>query len=244
LEGGLDNTFKLVIGLIGLATAIVTYAAARIQFTTAMRTVTEYNEPVRKIRREIKHGSPGFSGGLSVRAQKADLVIESQWNIYTAEIDGFGVGVYHLDHRQNELLDAVISSISNRLSNIDEEEIRVEILGCADGISMKPGAKYRGDLGSIDVNYFSQDSYQDKKMRLAPGYSLKNEYVACLRALVVFRKLATALPMDEARYVVFTSTTHEIGPQHRRVAIKVTLPNYLQEEFKELPLLAKALLNN
>jgi hypothetical protein len=161
----------------------------------------------------------------------------------------YAAGGYRLENAPNasSIITVLQNSIDNFLApRIENLEIVAEVIGCADGINVKPGASYQGDLGNVDrVPYFSYNANQASYMTLSRGSQLSNESIAFLRAydfllhISSFKTLQAAKPLTR---VIGIQTTNLVGGKYRKVIFRMVAKNVLKSQYEELGPLGRKLL--
>jgi hypothetical protein len=251
----------LIVAIIQLTTAIMENSSYT-KLTKQYQAFTD--EVAKKVVDDINSKSPNTQVGhpiIMARAVGPDIKIEASYEINvdshastlgdnTGKIDAlitdYGPGKYRIEeaHNAQVAIDVLRQSIDNFLKDkIEGFEIDTEVLGGADGIPIRPGAAYSGDLGPIiDVPFYSYDTKLWKRMTLLPGTSQHtNESIAFLRALDVCRKISDVESLRRSKMAISTSTTSRIGGSYRKVIVRIVVKKALEKEYNELSPLAHLL---
>jgi len=153
-------------------------------------------------------------------------------------LNKYSVGQYTISNSESqkaiiELFQSFYMEFQKKFSSANSQ-IAIEVDGSADGIPVFKGSRYEGDLGDLDVSYFSIDEGISKSVHLQKGITpLSNEIYALLRAYVIKSALEQTFPGLKDKIILKTKTYHEIGPQFRSVDIRLSLDNEaLKQNFK------------
>ena len=178
-----------------------------------------------------------IEAGLDLRID-TEVTPDGQGQL-TGEISDYPPGKYRLEDAPNaqQVVALLHEGLGNFLNkDLSSFKVETEIIGSADGIPVRDGAVYRGDLGPIQGRlYFSYDEGVSKYMTLVPHQTpLSNEILAFLRAYALIQHTKSISALKRAETSLGVSTTAEVGGQHRRVIIKVAIKGALQEEYDAL----------
>lgn len=215
--------------------------------------VHKEKEVEKRARQDAVPGKPNTPHPyLDAKPRGPDLVIEAGLDLQIAaekSPDGTGSlqsmvsdyppGKYRLHDAPNatSVLSVLNGSVVDFLdSRFEGLEIELEAVGGADGMRVKSGALYSGDLGIIDnAEYYSYDGNEIRRINLAPGQTeLSNDAIGFLRAYDMLSHLALLPGLQDARQRVGVDLSNRIGGEYRRVLVRVVLVNALQEEYQEL----------
>jgi hypothetical protein len=237
---------------------LVSFAAHEI--VGYLKYVHKEKEIERRAAQEIQLTDPSVSPPyVDARSRGADLEFEAGLDlriIAEKNPDGTGSllstvtdyppGKYRLHDAPNAgavlavLNGGVSDFITTRFQGL---EIEVEAVGGADGIPVKPGAYYKGDLGPIrDAEYYSYGQNERRRIELIPNQTkLSNDAIGFLRAYEMLSHLVLIPGLQNARQKIGVDLTNRIGGEYRRVLVKVVLVNALRDEYQELGPVAKRL---
>jgi hypothetical protein len=262
------RTYVLIATLIGLIVAIVQLATAFMEMSSYTRLTKQYEEFTEEVAQKVvenfnkRSDLPDVDRPVIIaRANGPNLEIEAGYDLRIDSqaaqyadgsgsmdtlISDYGPGKYKLADAPNaEVTVAVLKQTIDSFlgERVKGSSIQTEVLGGADGLPVRPGAIYSGDLGPIvGVPYFSYDTQSWKQMTLLPGTSPKtNESIAFLRALDVCRSISDVETLQRSEMKISTSTTTKVGGMHRKVIVRITVTNALQKEYSELSPLARYL---
>ncbi len=165
----------------------------------------------------------------------------------TAMVTGYATGCYRIREAPNALM--VFEAIRQTLISVlgsarAPEPAAMEVIGGADGIPMRELAVYRGDLGLIrEQSFYSYDEQSNRTITLIPNVThLTNDAIAFLRAYDAADYLRTIPVLSDASARFAISTTSRAGGKYRRSMMHIRMPHLLDKEYKDLPYVARALL--
>ena len=256
----------IAIAVVTLVAAIVELATALIQKANYDKTAEQYvsstDEVAQRVVKEFNERPdlPNVARPIIVaRPRGSDLQIEAGYDLnlsasstqmpegggsLDATITDYGPGKYKLANAPNAqvTINVLKQSIEEFLGKkIQGFSIRTEVLGGADGIPVREGSVYLGDLGPIvNVPFYSYDTQSWKQMTLLKGTSRNtNESIAFLRALDVCRSISEVGSLYSSEMMISTSTTSQVGGQYRKVIVRITVSDALKNEYNDLNPLAK-----
>lgn len=165
-----------------------------------------------------------FGYTLSIEESQIELL-----GARTAQINisDYPPGAYRIEETRNSNI--VISTVKNLLGSLEtatgaSEMMNLEIIGTADGLAVREGATYNGDLGEVrDFPYYSLDSNRAQHMDLNRGDQLTNETIAFLRGYDALMILHDMQILRNVSLQLQTETTERIGGQHRSVILRIYL---------------------
>lgn len=177
------------------------------------------------------------AGYLSFKAASGPSISGSE---YVAAISAYAPGDYRLHTAPNAhvVVQALTLGLEEFLSDkIEGHIVETEILGNADGLPVRFGYTYSGDLGIIwDSPYYSYNTKKIETMRLVPGVTQHtNESIAFLRALEVRNSVSNSRQLSGSRMAISTYINPQIGPDYRQVIIRVTIKDAFAEEYNKIP---------
>jgi len=181
---------------------------------------------------------------IALERDGLDINLESEIeHTVQAKISKYSVGGYRMSTAPSAHVSIALfkTAVSDVLDEISEEgvEANTMIIGVADGIPIRQGAVYVGDLGHIrNVPYYSRNKKARMVMNLEFGDPLANEEIAFLRAYVILQEL---YDLEFVRHSVRieTETTSSIGGVHRRILVRMHLRNALAKRYAKLSPIAK-----
>jgi hypothetical protein len=210
--------------------------------------------------RDTKAANSGPAPFLTTRSSGPDLEVEAGLKlegVSTKNPDGTGEmvrnvtdyppGKYRLQDAPNagQVLALLKNDINDYLGfRYPGLAVEAEAIGCADGIPVKDGIYYKGDLGLIrDEEYHSYDSNENRRISFVPGQTrLSNEGIAFLRAYDMLSGLAALSSFHQAKPRISIDTTDKIGGEYRRVLVRISIKNALREEYDGLGPIVKSVI--
>jgi hypothetical protein len=236
---------------LGLCTAVLMFLTACI---TVLQILAYLKKP-KDVEFVLTRTLPGIPISVTPDGPDMRLVVGTPLNVMTkthtspdgaasivTEIWGYPPGGYLLDQAPNAR--SILGTLDQALREVhalSPRVSRVDVVGGADGIPVRAGSRYVGDLGPIaDYPYYSWDAKEVRSMTLIPGQTaMSNEAIAFLRAYDFGNHVRTIPVLSRADVQVATATSSEVGDTYRCSGICIRLKGVLADEYTAMSPLSR-----
>jgi hypothetical protein len=188
-----------------------------------------------------------FKANFDVKVKDFDLIINTSTkdesdDALLSSISEYRPGKYTLAATPDgkDVLEAIEKQLDDVLKKNRENEsvIDVEVIGSADALPYLKKVYYDGLLGDTlsDVRYFKYGEPDTPRyITFIKGQTLMtNEYLALLRAWDAMIYLNSMYFIDPENIKIFVREFDKIGPEYRRLDLKITLKDAFHKDFDEL----------
>ena len=143
----------------------------------------------------------------------------------------------------------LIESKLNEIISINESSIviKIEARGGADGLRVRDGSYYDGQLGEyLKINYFRYHRPNEKLTAtfISGKTAMENEYFALLRAYDVVNQLKIKYGIHPDNIKIFVQEFNYVGGEYRRCDMSITVEKAFLNSYNELNRVSKFIINN
>jgi hypothetical protein len=132
-------------------------------------------------------------------------------------------------------LDEILEKNRNKGKNV---EIAIEAIGSADALPFRKKVYYDGLLGDTlrNIRYYRIDKPNTplQKTFIKDETLITNELLALLRALDAVRYLNAKYYIKDEYIKILTREFDEIGPEYRKLDLKITMKDVFLEDYNDL----------